>query len=716
MTATLITSTNQYWYGVGNRAVFDVSGTPYVVLRNYGDYISVFKKTNGSFSEQDSSNRPSETGMKHMDARLDGTTIKIAYGLYVTGVNWLVRYVEFDTSSDTWGSPETAVSHAYEEYPSANYDTCRLDIDSSGYAHIAYGRIYTHHGTNYRHIYHVWETSGGWQTPERITPTDANNYQIKSVAMDSSDRFITIYDDVSGGDLVHRSRSSAGTWDTENIVSSNPSTNSYCSIALDSSDVRKVALEDYSHYLDIRSGTSGANPTWSDDGSDEDTGVYYPSIGIYGTNRYVVYEDSVASPYAISLAKRENGSYSVESAIEQDSTYEFAYPIIEHPVRSTGFHYIWIKWTDDDWYWNEYSFAGGVTPQAVGGGTVSISGDLSKELTLHKSVGAGSVTPAGDVSIRRLLTHIGVGSGSVPITGLLSKKTFKAVGSGVINPFGILSTTKKILQSVGGGTVTPVGVLSFWTKFFQSVGNGVVTSSGTLTFWKRVFQAVGGGTVTPTGTLSLWKKSFQSVGNGVISVAGTLTSWKKAFQSVGEGIVTSSGELSTSKKSFLNVGSGVVSILGVLDKHRKTSLTVGQGVVSIVGSLIATPSVPPTGILKHIGVLTDGAFPNVPNSDVTARIPVLTDGAFLPFFIIAPEPEIIVFGVTDKGYTKISDFPFIIAQDYELEKHSSKSTTRITDVEREIIGSTEKSDVDSKNVERIVDTDVTDISDTNIEE
>jgi hypothetical protein len=362
--ATVIT-TDPYATAAGSRLVFDVSGTPYVVLGIFGitNALAVFKKTGGSFAEQDAGDRPAEDDLLAYDARLVGTTIHIAYLDDDLGTDNRVRYVTFDCSTDQWGSPETALTFT-ADMP-AVYFGCRLGIDTDGYPHIAYGVNVGHHGTDYAQVYHIHKTVGGWQAAARVSSGDQVNHKLDSVTMDSAYRFSMIYHDASAGTVFHRSRKADATYDTENTAHASGVTFGAAlhSIAVDSSDVRKLAVYDIGGNLDVQSGTSGANPTWSSDGADIDGSIEEPSIGVDsgGTNRYVVYKDGVPGDTTIRLAKRENGSYSHE-LLESESGDDLKDAFIENPTRAGRFHYIFYNNTDTDWYHGEYGAAAAGPP------------------------------------------------------------------------------------------------------------------------------------------------------------------------------------------------------------------------------------------------------------------------------------------------------------------------------------------------------------------
>ena len=118
----------------------------------------------------------------------------------------------------------------------------------------------------------------------------------------------------------------------------------------------------------------------------------------------------------------------------------------------------------------------------------------------------------------------------------------------------------------------------------------------------------------------------------------------------------------------------------------------------------------------NIGILTEGAFSAFEDTNWVTRLAILTNGAFTPFVVITPEPEVIIFGIQDTGYTNVSDVPVIIIRDSDVIKNLSKNVTDLSDSEKELIDSVGLTDIDSKNIKKIVDTDITDISDTNIEE
>ena len=136
--------------------------------------------------------------------------------------------------------------------------------------------------------------------------------------------------------------------------------------------------------------------------------------------------------------------------------------------------------------------AGGVTAQAVGGGSVAIAGTLGRNIFI--SVGAGSITPSGALG---LLTKIAVGAGSLASAGVLGLLTKIATGSGSIAIAATLGLKTKI--AVGSGSIAIAGTLG--RKIKIAVGAGSVAISSSLGLLTKI--AVGGGSIAIAGSLAI---------------------------------------------------------------------------------------------------------------------------------------------------------------------------------------------------------------------
>lgn len=325
----------------GTRGVFVISGgTPYVILRD-GTTIRCFKKTNTSFGEQDSGDAPTCIDADCLDARCDGSLIHIVYYSAVDDVS----YVTFNTGTDQWGTPEAVESGLDEPTVKA----CAISLDSNDKPHVVYTVDEAYHGTGYDQLKYKNKVGASWSAEERVSTGTQVLNQYPTVGHESDDRFVVVwYTNQLGFNCKHRSRSSAGSWDTEGVVTI--SLTGYGSITITSDNKKNVALT-VGFNLCYEEGTSGANPTWSETVLDIPIGSR--SIAANGTDLYAVYEET--SLHDILLVARVSGSWGSPETIAEGT---MSTPCIQDPTDATGFDYIWKNDTDGNVYWDEYSMPG----------------------------------------------------------------------------------------------------------------------------------------------------------------------------------------------------------------------------------------------------------------------------------------------------------------------------------------------------------------------
>lgn len=337
----------------GTRAVFvTAGGDVYIILLDGTTTLRCFKKSNSTFSEQDSGDAPSATSIAGIDARFDGTLIHVVYQDY-DGSDYDIKYVTFNTSDDQWGTPED-ITAAIDNVIAARRDVA-ISLDSSDKPHVVYTVAVTYHGTDYPYIKYKNKTGVDWSAEESVSVTAEEIHLRMSVGHESDDRFVVIWRIL---DIVlYRSRSSTGTWDTEATVKAD---STFPSLTIDNDDKKQVSLRQYSspYALYHVEGGSGADPTWTPSSS-LDENCEYPTIACKtgGTNLYIVYEETSLND--ILLVKKENGSWSSPETL-QEGTFREGYA--QNPTSANDFDYIFKNDDDSKIYWDEYSLA--VVPPA----------------------------------------------------------------------------------------------------------------------------------------------------------------------------------------------------------------------------------------------------------------------------------------------------------------------------------------------------------------
>jgi hypothetical protein len=185
----------------GQCTVRNSSGTPYVVVVNQdGPSVEVWKgnsTTPTSFSEQDSGNKPSKTGISVAAAAIDTfDNLRIVYWSNDTsmGGSGGLWYVVFDAdgSTDTFSGDTKLV--AIDDGTSA--PSVDVALDSSRDAHIVYIDGSTNMGASYRTVYFVfYDVSLGSASSavEVYGVTAKRNSDFPEVEANASDKAVISY-------------------------------------------------------------------------------------------------------------------------------------------------------------------------------------------------------------------------------------------------------------------------------------------------------------------------------------------------------------------------------------------------------------------------------------------------------------------------------------------------------------------------------------------
>ena len=189
MSTTVSTSGSQS--NAGRVSVRTSSGIPYVVQWTSGGDIQVFKG-NGtnptSFSEQDSSNKPSTSGYGAVSCAIDSSDIiHIAY-MYDNAKYSELRYVTFITSSDSFSGNTTVISDLGEDPTTVTNLYSSIAIDSSDVPHIAYVGVEKNAGTIGQVVNYVNKVGGSWNSSVEVEgQTDNLDCIAPDIAIDADD-------------------------------------------------------------------------------------------------------------------------------------------------------------------------------------------------------------------------------------------------------------------------------------------------------------------------------------------------------------------------------------------------------------------------------------------------------------------------------------------------------------------------------------------------
>jgi len=167
-----------------------------------------------SFAEVDALHRPSNAQrIGGVEAKMAGadTSIQIVYEDISAAQT---KYVKFNTTTDTWGTPEVVGPLNGQNILNRYRGKTGLALDASGLPHVVTG------GTN-EAIYYTNRTAGTWSTPVGVASSSA--WMHPSMAFDHAGVLHVAFYDGSAG-MFYRNRSATGVWSAVETITTNAST------------------------------------------------------------------------------------------------------------------------------------------------------------------------------------------------------------------------------------------------------------------------------------------------------------------------------------------------------------------------------------------------------------------------------------------------------------------------------------------------------------
>lgn len=227
-----------------------------------------------SFAEMDATHRPANSvRMGGVEAKIAGPDhlIQIVYEDIAASQT---KYVKFDTSTDTWGTPEVVGALNGQNTTDRYMGKTGLALDSSGLPHVITG------GKN-ENMYYTNRTSGSWSTP--VAVANSSSQMHPSMAFDHNGTLHVAYYD-GNINMFYRNRNpSTGAWSAVETISNNVSTSQSDespSLAIDSSGrvlVDYISGDFTFHYKLAR--RTAAN-TWTDISPGSEVAGHSPGIYI----------------------------------------------------------------------------------------------------------------------------------------------------------------------------------------------------------------------------------------------------------------------------------------------------------------------------------------------------------------------------------------------------------------------------------------------------
>ena len=615
-----------------NPAVLAPNGYLYRVSESdtaSGNHPMMFKSTDGgaTWTEMDSSNRPTAQDLEGSWVAVDGTTV-----IFMVTRDDTVWWVPFDTTTDTWGTQETIdtglSSSGVEQYASfvknndGTFWVFYSDTLSGANNQIAYRK---RTGTN---TYGAKSTAIGGNT--------AVSYTAPASIKAASDLTYVFYKDDTNNTLYYRTLTTAGTLSGANSVATGtatdniPHTNAVyfddagtetvvCAYA-DSADILKLVV--------LKNGVQQTTETISstailmDPGSVTNGGTV-AHLAVNGSTLYAVWADG-ATGDIFYRSRAANGTWSAISTIWNSGANQawYVYNTVYTYGGTVRMGYVYdVTHAVDvsDLYYNEVSLGSASTPVNVSDtGSLSAIDTSANSSTLSRTdTGTFSATDSSAVFKTIALTD----TGSISATD--TSNVFNDRPTTDSGTFSITDTSSVVVSGQISQSANDTGSLSGLDTSSVVVNTAVaVADTGTLSAvdTSTVFKAI---SVTDTGSLSATDASTSSS-----TLSRTDTGSISTTDSIGifyTTAVADNGSVSAVDASSVFV-TGQTDVsgndTGALSATDTSSVSVSNAVsVNDTGSLSATDT---SGVFKSIA-LTDTGSLSATDTSGSFRTISLTD-------------------------------------------------------------------------------------------
>lgn len=328
----------------GNRCdVTNSSGIPYVVVENQTDESIDVWKADGtvptSFSEQDAGSKPSASVYGSCDAAISSDDIIHISYMRDNGKTSSLRYVTFDTGTDTFSGDTSVIADIGADPGSINNLYTSIHVDHNDIPIIIYTEYRTNMGTDFFTIFGLSRHGGSWDaTGDQIEGVNNGvDCVAPSSACDASGLSVVSYinstDNDVGTAISNSNNFTSFTIHDIDTDASQTSTEQQTCICVNSAGDHFVTYEDHSDgfiYL-IRHDVDDAWTTWQARVTGSATGIN-PSMVADGTDLHLFFEDGSND---ISYEKVTGGT-----VFEGDSTLETG----TYNTAKTK----WGYWVDND--------------------------------------------------------------------------------------------------------------------------------------------------------------------------------------------------------------------------------------------------------------------------------------------------------------------------------------------------------------------------------
>jgi len=526
---------------------FKVGSSFYIVAQASGVNLVVLKANSddpsSGWTEQDSSNRPSVSGVGGIHAVVRGTTIHIV--TQIDGSTRTVEYHTFNTSTNTWGTTNESVGNATT---GTGVTYCSIAVRSDGSVVVTYdGPPESNMGTNYARVCLAIRSSGGtWGSIDTSISNAGKNtiseqHSFAVHADDTNDRVHISYRGSSTATLWYStllSDNSFGhqgtTIDTSILSSYGSGVTGYTGVSFLDGSTRKIRFfypDSGSNYATagFNDADSPGTPTIYTGVSTSDSGTSGHGSAVNGTTQYCVNYHSGGTAYINSTGAGDD-TWGTPATLGHSVTNIYS---ANSYTRGSSDVIAYLYSSSSTYYYNEYSLSTGYTLDATTAGSYAITGtaaNLEQARTIDATT-AGSYAMTGTAATLTVGSVITANAGSYSVSGTAATltKTYRLpFGTGTSGQYNISPTNYTFggtdllnLSGTTGYLLLSGDAQSGTDRLLLSgdTGDNVYLQAG------RTLDATTAGSYSVTGTDATFLYGYSvDATTGSYSVAGTAAS------------------------------------------------------------------------------------------------------------------------------------------------------------------------------------------------
>lgn len=578
------------------------------------------------FTRKDSSNEP--TAIMGNAIAIDGSdVIHVVWAARSSSnLTHYLRYAQFNTSTDTWGSVTTIASDLDYDDIGQGDQSVALALDASGNCHVVYLGTAGSGILSNRRVYYRNNVGGSWSSATQIdtgvTYTGSYKAWHPNIAFDTGGNILVVWavGQFNGsGDTTIYSRIYTGSWGStvqasaETTLETGIDQSTSILITSDNTYYLTYILHSTTNsqkYIRCRVSTNGG-VSWSSN-SPINQATHNPVLGLAGNKvRIFGHGTPDASNHGENLYYFElsGGNWGSWTQFAAGTNYDSSIN-----TRWSQYFFNHPDWLDIV-YWNDnypnVAYAGsaqfelaatvGIVDATLATLTATAVGDLQLAASVAQTLAAATSTAVGAIALR--------GATSVALSGVIlaSTATLEATGSavGVLDDLAIGSTavlriTAEVSSTLDPTTASGLGTLALLatsSNMLDMLDVSAVGFVGNAPAIGQLSATLSNAAMVAAGLLSLQAsasnllESLGITGQATLDLQGAAFSLLGDVQVIAIGILTLQGDLAITLDSVIIQAAGSTgwnTLTGAADITLADLASASAGQLAVVGGVTAT--------------------------------------------------------------------------------------------------------------------------------